>query len=967
MAWCHLTRCKTRVQVVYVVELLVIGWLVTLPVEANNLQVENPLVLQPNSNQKIHFGFSLSRYTDNNQSWLLVGAPKSNVSRPDMKHSGVLYRCLLSGSNKGGVCEEMVIDLSSHTLPSWAASKYVDHGLGFSLASDGEAIMVCAPQWYVEREKYNERNYLPVGVCFAAKSPSYEFKGFSPTFQGQTVKSMSYLNTGSCQFGISAAHLKYQNTFALGAPGCWTWRGDTWEVGLDPDPEKYDLKYMGSGLPNSVYLGYSVASFKFAGQNAILSSIPRSKDDTISTEGEMLGPAILVLTQNPDDNKLKVSYRISPSKASNITFAFFGYSLATLDMNGDGLEDLAVGAPFYNSEGGPYDQGAIFIYMQIGPEYDVYKMEEEDNAPQRKGSKLFSRFGSCLAAIGDLDGDGYEDLAVGAPFEEVGSGEDAATGVVYIYMGSEEGLGKDDTRQIIKATPKHFGFGSSIAQQVPSIEGQGYDLAIGAYDSDTVLVFKSKEVVNVTWSMAFIGKIDLSKNECICGQFGQLCPCIGLEVCLEYYKKIVKYEDNIKLGFNITLSTVYDELFFLNEKTEFQEKFEVQEGENNCKTLEVLAKCPILSHSHTQSSCILTPRIHIIKGLLCTLHFTTLTISSITLTVSHPPISSSLFAPPSITTRSLGSIWWREFITASRMPWIFAPAPPLASSCNFTSLLASPKLLSSSTLNSSPPLPLATTESVTALLLYISYETDLIVHWPHTIDGKYFLYLMENFSIGEMDHKCFYPSGLVDPFNLKVDAQKQGSQTHAEKANVLVGIGDKRTEYKEVTCSIGEITAGEEIIVSLRSRLVLRTLKELELGTAVKNASSFMDLQITKMPLSHDLPPPSSSTIDTKISYQNENPDATVPVWVYIVSVLGGLLLLGIIVVILWKCGFFKRNRTQTPDNVAKSEEEHLTEEGKTEQDMAPEEEEQEHIKTPVSPMLKETESAAADFEFLRA
>ncbi|MPC33382.1 hypothetical protein E2C01_026731 [Portunus trituberculatus] len=77
-----------------------------------------------------------------------------------------------------------------------------------------------------------------------------------------------------------------------------------------------------------------------------------------------------------------------------------------------------------------------------------------------------------------------------------------------------------------------------------------------------------------------------------------------------------------------------------------------------------------------------------------------------------------------------------------------------------------------------------------------------------------------------------------------------------------------------------------------------------------------------------------------------------VPVWVYIVSVLGGLLLLGIIVVILWK---------------AKSEEEHLTEEGKTEQDMAPEEEEQEHIKTPVSPMLKETESAAADFEFLRA
>lgn len=36
------------------------------------------------------------------------------------------------------------------------------------------------------------------------------------------------------------------------------------------------------------------------------------------------------------------------------------------------------------------------------------QMKEEDNAPQRMGSVAFSRFGSCVAAIGDLDGDGYE-------------------------------------------------------------------------------------------------------------------------------------------------------------------------------------------------------------------------------------------------------------------------------------------------------------------------------------------------------------------------------------------------------------------------------------------------------------------------------------------------------------------------------------------------------------------------------
>lgn len=46
-------------------------------------------------------------------------------------------------------------------------------------------------------------------------------------------------------------------------------------------------------------------------------------------------------------------------------------------------------------------------------------------------------------------------------------------------------------------------------------------------------------------------------------------------------------------GFIIILSTMYDELFFTNGKTEFQEKFEVQEGENNCKTLVVLAKVSV--------------------------------------------------------------------------------------------------------------------------------------------------------------------------------------------------------------------------------------------------------------------------------------------------------------------------------------------------------------------------------------
>lgn len=46
-------------------------------------------------------------------------------------------------------------------------------------------------------------------------------------------------------------------------------------------------------------------------------------------------------------------------------------------------------------------------------------------------------------------------------------------------------------------------------------------------------------------------------------------------------------------GFNVTLSTEDDELFFLNNKKTFQKKIEVQENEKNCETVEVLTKVSV--------------------------------------------------------------------------------------------------------------------------------------------------------------------------------------------------------------------------------------------------------------------------------------------------------------------------------------------------------------------------------------
>ena len=110
----------------------------------------------------------------------------------------------------------------------------------------------------------------------------------------------------------------------------------------------------------------------------------------------------------------------------------FGWALVAADFDQDGYDDLAVGIPRLDSVAGP-DRGAVWIYrggaagLQIAPylqiAYDTVGFQPED----------FAFFGHSLTS-GDFDGDGYPDLAVGAP------GDEADTGVVYFFFGGGGGL-----------------------------------------------------------------------------------------------------------------------------------------------------------------------------------------------------------------------------------------------------------------------------------------------------------------------------------------------------------------------------------------------------------------------------------------------------------------------------------------------------------------------------------------------
>ncbi len=102
-----------------------------------------------------------------------------------------------------------------------------------------------------------------------------------------------------------------------------------------------------------------------------------------------------------------------------------GAAVAGLDdLDGDGVSDFVVGADQALSSN-PFVKG--LAYLISGQTGGVIAVLDD-------GVSLFGKFGSRLAALGDVDGDGFHDLAVAEPFGAAGGL--GAAGRIVVYSGS---------------------------------------------------------------------------------------------------------------------------------------------------------------------------------------------------------------------------------------------------------------------------------------------------------------------------------------------------------------------------------------------------------------------------------------------------------------------------------------------------------------------------------------------------
>uniref|UniRef100_A0A8C5CAT4 Integrin, alpha 9 n=1 Tax=Gadus morhua TaxID=8049 RepID=A0A8C5CAT4_GADMO len=375
-----------------------------------NIDLEHPIVFRgPESS---FFGYSVLQHYHNNTRWVLVGAPKANSSYSSSVHTpGALYKCRVH-SNPEHRCTEIDLGRGNKQRESCGKTCHGDRDdewMGVSLARQDKPngqILACAHRWknvFYEKEQF----ILPHGYC-SIIPPNLQGhnRALIPCYEDHKQKYGE--EHGSCQAGIAGVFT--EELVVMGAPGSYYWTG-TIKVYNMSSNTFYNLNKEEVKSDHFKYLGYAVTAGHFSAPNVmdVAAGAPQSSGS---------GKAYIF--------KIEGGSLVKTFEASgSIMGSYFGSSLCGVDLNRDGLSDLLVGAPMHSHV---RDEGQVTVYLSRGNGL----MEE---AAVLKGDNAYNaHFGESIAAIGDIDDDGYQDVAIGAPKEE------EFAGAVYIYHGDSEGI-----------------------------------------------------------------------------------------------------------------------------------------------------------------------------------------------------------------------------------------------------------------------------------------------------------------------------------------------------------------------------------------------------------------------------------------------------------------------------------------------------------------------------------------------
>lgn len=441
---------------------------------------------QQQSSKKSMFGYSLDFVagTNNRMPWLMVGAPKAN-------QGGSLNACNVDASMNRLECADRTPNLQSAT----DQESFSDQLFGVSVAAgksslNGNEVWSCAPRFERAKEKLwansiKHTYQLMLGQCFiyssrdnfVASQRVVPLGNHEPIFYGRDgYRGQGYIyGTVYAETGQSLHYDRQDDRVLLGSPGAWNWTGTM--VVTDWNGNNPVMTQPWSEIEPRLndYAGYDITSGHFLKR----SSRPRQYVIGAPRAGKNREGTVFVVDYH--DNSIEQVSKIHGRQ----TGEYFGAAVTSVDLNGDGIDEIVIGAPlFTHEEKKGYEEGRVSIQVLVSSSTQVRFKEEESIFGRAIPG---SRFGSSLVNLRDIDGDGYEDFAVGSPYEDNGHG------AVSVYYGNPQ-IVKIQNPQIIKATKLNSnlrGFGISFSVNHQDVDNNGLeDLAIGSHISGHAVILR---------------------------------------------------------------------------------------------------------------------------------------------------------------------------------------------------------------------------------------------------------------------------------------------------------------------------------------------------------------------------------------------------------------------------------------------------------------------------------------------